>query len=291
MFNYWTEGGFIAWGQEPDTNTGRTPLRLFMDGRAQAAYNRKAFDVWSEIMSGGLITFEIVRRAAVRGQSITSADYISIGKWMDEQLTARNAWLFLMPAAVFNDPERAKSYHATRGLEHNRNWALVFFNNRQKLWVDIRTPRGRELFNGISNGRTIYPDDYHAKLNRAHNWLLYGRDSAEKEKGLRLAIEAFNLNPSPTPIMEILLVAARFTELRPEIDKFCEDYVNKYQENKAQWFKQDGYRLRIEAARFAYIHLRKVAQAAGNRKLATSYTEKERTTFAELGKAAAGKKW
>ena len=33
MFNYWTEGGFIASAQQPDLNTGRTPLQLFMDGR------------------------------------------------------------------------------------------------------------------------------------------------------------------------------------------------------------------------------------------------------------------
>jgi hypothetical protein len=37
MLNYWTEGGFIAWAQEPDPDTGRTPLQLYMDGRAQAA--------------------------------------------------------------------------------------------------------------------------------------------------------------------------------------------------------------------------------------------------------------
>ena len=35
MFNYWTEGGFIAWGQDPDPKTGRIPLQLFMDGRAR----------------------------------------------------------------------------------------------------------------------------------------------------------------------------------------------------------------------------------------------------------------
>ena len=51
MFNYWTEGGFIAWGQTPDPNTGKTPLQLFMDGRAQAAYDVKTFDRWSEIMA------------------------------------------------------------------------------------------------------------------------------------------------------------------------------------------------------------------------------------------------
>ena len=53
MFNYWTEGGFIAWGQDPDPNTGKTPLQLFMDGRAQAAYDRRAYDLWANIMFGG----------------------------------------------------------------------------------------------------------------------------------------------------------------------------------------------------------------------------------------------
>ena len=53
MFNYWTEGGFIAWGQDPDPETGRIPLQLFMDGRAQAAYDVNAFDLWTDIMSGG----------------------------------------------------------------------------------------------------------------------------------------------------------------------------------------------------------------------------------------------
>ncbi|MGD0078290.1 MAG: hypothetical protein ABSB91_06660, partial [Sedimentisphaerales bacterium] len=62
MFNYWTEGGFIAWGQEPDPSTGKTPLQLFMDGRAQAAYNYDAYMTWSEIMFGG----EVVRRAQMR---------------------------------------------------------------------------------------------------------------------------------------------------------------------------------------------------------------------------------
>ncbi len=52
MFNYWTEGGFIAWGQTPDAD-GHTPLQLFMDGRAQAAYDYDAYGIWSEIMSGG----------------------------------------------------------------------------------------------------------------------------------------------------------------------------------------------------------------------------------------------
>ena len=79
MFNYWTEGGFIGWGQEPDPNTGFTPLQLFMDGRAQAAYEPKAYEVWSHIMAGG----ESVQIAKLRKQKL---DYTEIGRWINEQL-------------------------------------------------------------------------------------------------------------------------------------------------------------------------------------------------------------
>ena len=98
MFNYWTEGGFIAFGQEPDPNTGKTPLQLFMDGRAQAAYDRRYFDLWTEIMSGGQnITGLILYQAALQKKNLTGDDYVKIGKWMDEQLKKRNVWVVLMP--------------------------------------------------------------------------------------------------------------------------------------------------------------------------------------------------
>ncbi|GAI95254.1 unnamed protein product, partial [marine sediment metagenome] len=97
MFNYWTEGGFIAWGQQPDPNTGKTPLQLFMDGRAQAAYDRKAYEVWSEIMFGG----PLVQIARLRGHKLEDADYVEIGKWITERLKKRNVWVILMPAGQF----------------------------------------------------------------------------------------------------------------------------------------------------------------------------------------------
>ncbi|MHC4555925.1 MAG: hypothetical protein ACYTFW_02300 [Planctomycetota bacterium] len=290
MLNHWTEGGFIAFGQEPDPNTGRTPLQLFMDGRAQAAYDRKAFDLWSYITSGGEVTHQIVQRAETRGNDINSADYTKIGEWLSEQLRAYNVWTVLMPAAVYNDPDRIYAYHTIRGLERNPDWPLVFFNNKQKLFVDIRTPRGRELFDGIFNGQTIYPDEYHRDLIRAHSWLLYRRGIAEKKKGLYFAIKAFNANPSPTPMLEILLIAARFVELRSQINKFCEDYVKRV-ENEGDLAKQDGSRLKAAAARLAYTHLKNAAQAQKNTKLVNYYTAQENKYHSELIRISQNKRW
>lgn len=296
MFNYWTEGGFIGWGQEPDPNTGFTPLRLFMDGRAQAAYDRKAFDAWTHIIGGGLVTGQIVARARARGQNLTGADYVKIGRWMDEQLRERNVWVVLMPHSTYSTPPRREyyrktSYHAIQGIERNLNWPLVFFNNKQKLFVDKRTPQGRALYDGIFNGKTVYPDDYHKNLIRAHSWLYYRRGIAEKKKGFEFAVKAFNLNESPAPMREIILVASGFVEIKPDVKKFCEGYVGKFTENEADWTEQDGYRNRVEAARLAYFYLESVARTQKDTKLVNSYAAQQKKCVGELRRVAQVKRW
>ncbi|MFC1793325.1 hypothetical protein ACFL3Q_07040 [Planctomycetota bacterium] len=302
MFNYWTEGGFIAWGQEPDPNTGKTPLQLFMDGRAQAAYNRTTFDIWTYIMSGGLpgsVGFEIMQAADARarmtgmklGQILTPDDYVKLGQSMSDEFEKRNVWVVLMPSAVYNDPDQASSYHTIRGFEQNPNWPIVFFNNRQKLFVDIRTPRGRELFEGIFNGKTIYPDDYHKNLISAHSWLYYRPGIEEKKKALDFAIKAFHLKPSPTTIWEMRRMATSFVELNPGVDKFCLDYFNEFIEKKDVWAKQDGYRHKVEAVQLACYHLRMRAQAQRNTERVSFYAGKENEYGDELLRIHQSKRW
>jgi len=138
MLNYWTEGGFIAWAQEPDPDTGRTPLQLYMDGRAQAAYEPKVYQDWSNIMAGG----PAVQIAKIRRQKL---DYAKIGQWVGDQLKKRDVWAALMPLSdpkVYNGP-------FVKGIERNGDWQLAFFNNKQKLFVDRTTPQGKELLEGI----------------------------------------------------------------------------------------------------------------------------------------------
>jgi len=296
MLNYWTEGGFIAFGQEPDPNTGRTPLQLFMDGRAQAAYNREAFEEWSTIMAGGMITGQIVARAEAYRQSVSNDDYVKIGQWMDEQLRSYNVWVVLMPQTEYRTPPphlyyRKMLYHAIQGIERNPNWPLVFFNNKQKLYVDVRTPRGKELFDGIFNGKTIYPDDFHRNLIYGRSSLFYRRGIDEKKKGFDFAVKAFDLNPSPAPMQEVMFVASRFAQIQPDVNKFCENYVREFVENEAAWAKLDGYRDRVEAARLACFYLGEVTRTEGNTKLANFYANQEKKCLLELLRVAQSKRW
>jgi len=302
MFNYWTEGGFIAWGEEHDPNTGRIPYQLFMDGRAQAAYNRTVFDVWTYIMSGGLpgsTGYEIMQAAQLRanttrkelGQILTPDDYVKIGQSMSDELKKRDVWVVLMPSAVYNDPDQTSSYHTIKGLEQNHDWPLVFFNNTEKLFVDVRTPQGKDLFEGIFNGKTIYPDDYHANLIRAHSWFYYRPGIEEKRKALDFAITAFHLNPMPTTILEILLMATSFAELTPKVDQFCSDYFDEFIEKKDVWARQDGYRHKVEAVRLACYHLKKLAQSKRDTKLVSFYAGKEKEYLDELTRIHQNKRW
>jgi hypothetical protein len=415
MFNYWTEGGFIAFGQEPDPNTGRTPLQLFMDGRAQAAYDRRAFDLWSYIMAGGppgSTGQQIIQAATMRARAarknikeiLTGDDYRNIGQSIGQALKERDVWVVLMPFGQFDSI-------FVKALQRNGDWFVVFLNNKQKLFVDITTPQGKAIFENMDD-KTVYPDDFSKSLALAHKKLLSvpelererqqiarvqksvkakfdnevavikakekelaqfkgnltqlseqlktlqqrlelaeqqqtpelgelrnQKQQIEKEiettkaklqnensvikprekaaaqfreqladisgqlkavrdrlltaqrKGLGLAIEAFNLHPSPAPMLEIILVAARLVELRPDVDKFCKDYIDKFTENKNSWAEQDGYRHRIEAARLASFHLENVARMQKDTKLAEFYADIRRRCLNERRVLGKERRW
>ncbi len=260
MFNYWTEGGFIAWGEEPDPNTGHTPLQLFMDGRAQAAYNVVAFDLWTQIMSGG----PAVRRAVMTNQDLTIKDYIEIGNWISEQLRKEKVWVVLMPANQFDKP-------FVRGLEQKyADWPIVYLDDKQKLFVDIKAPEGRQLYEGVFTGQTVYPDESTANMSRGHNFLLLA-DPEQRKRGLELIVKAFNESPSPAAVIEMLLLAGRYGELLPRIDQVCAAYAVDFEKNKKTYARQDGYNLRLETARLTLLRMEQVARSRGDAKMAETY--------------------
>ena len=283
MFNYWTEGGFIAWGQQPDPNTGRTPLQLFMDGRAQAAYEPRIYTLWAETMAGGRIAAQLMQNAQARRRALTTAEYTKIGQWIDKQLKKYNVWVVLMPSNQFGTP-------FVRGLEANRNWPLVFFNDRQKLFVDITTPQGKELFDGIPNGKTVYPDEFSKDLILAHHLLSSVKGKDAHKQGLDFAIKAFELNRSQVSMLKIIR-AAIFGELRPRVSNFCRKYFDDFIKNKDSWAEQDGYFHKIASASIAAGYLRQLAKIQRNAELVRYYDVKIKEYNDERKQLLNGKRW
>jgi hypothetical protein len=261
MFNYWTEGGFIAWGQTPDPNTGRTPLQLFMDGRAQAAYDCTVFDRWSDIIAGG----PIVMQAAREGRSPRQNEYAQIAQWISNELQKHNVWVVLMPSGQFDTA-------FVMALEVSRDWRTVFTNNKQKLFVDIRTEQGLKLYEDVLSGKAIYPDEFTANLSMGHN-LLLSANPEQRKRGTDLVIKAFEQEPSPAPLLDLILIAARYPELLGQVNQACESFATDFEKNKSKYFDHDGFNLRIEAARLCLVQLEKVARAQGNTSVARKYSD------------------
>jgi len=207
MCNYWPEGGVIAWGQDPDPETGKTPLQLFMDGRAQAAYDVNTFDLWTDIMSGG----PAATPALLNQRRPNSSECIEIGKWISEQLRKRDVWVVLMPNAQFGKP-------FVEGLEYAQDWRTVYMDDKQRLFVDANTPQGRALFAGLFDGKTIYPDAYSANLTVGYNLLLV-QDLSQKKRGVEMLVDALKNQFAPAPLIDLLLIGARVAELCPRLDE------------------------------------------------------------------------
>jgi hypothetical protein len=274
MFNYWTEGGFVAWGQTPDPD-GHTPLQLFMDGRAQAAYNYQAYMLWSEIMAGGSISQKVM----ARGRNYTPEDYIKIGEWLDVRLKQYKVWVVLMPANQFETP-------FVKGLEHNANWRLVYLDDKQKLLVDISTQRGLDIFQGIEDGNTMYPEPSYRNIMISHNALLFGNTQEQLEKGLKCVMSAFEENPSRTAVQLMQIYYDRYPQLRPTIDGYWKDYLADFHVNKKKYLDSNGYYFRAMGALMAMGHLQPTAQGKEIEDF-----NKERTELQQVIETMQYKRW
>lgn len=244
MMNYWTEGGAIGFGQTPDPDTGKTPLQLFMDGRAQAAYDRKTFDLWNEIWNAGRPGTAILRKQA-QDKPVTREDYRAAGQYITKALRRRDVWCALVPQGQFD-----KVF--SRSLDHmHTEWALVYQDGKQKLFVDLTSTKGRLLLNGIKSGTTLYPNEFIRNLNLAHFSMLYDKSPGAANRALAYAIKACQLNPSQVAMQEFWLMAQVSPPLVGKILNFCQAHIQEFEENRAKYAKMHGFQERLGAARIA----------------------------------------
>jgi hypothetical protein len=143
-----------------------------------------------------------------------------------------------MPTNQFETP-------FVKGLEYAPSWRLIFLSDREKLFVDISTPRGKQLFDGIEDGNTIYPNEVFRDIMLAHNALLYGGTPEQLTKGLGFAINAYQLDPTRTPLQLIQIYYERYPQLRQSMDVFFQRVVDDFETNGKEYLKHSGYYFRV----------------------------------------------
>jgi hypothetical protein len=276
MFNYWTEGGFIAWGEQPDPNTGKIPLQLFMDGRAQAAYEPKAYNRWMDIMGGGEPMKEAIRAGL-------KPSYAQIGKWIDEELSKENVWIVLMPAAEFDEV-------FTEGLSADKkDWGLIYYDGKQKIFMKKKGRAAEELFNGIFTGKTVFPNDYSKNIILSY-YKTSSPDPNERKEALDCAMKAFDEYPSQASIQAVI-AASRNPDLKPFVDQTCKRYYDDFMDNKAKYLRQNAFHDRIVAAMLAADYLGEVAASLGDAGLMKNYRDQIIELKTEREELLESKKW
>ncbi|MEN6386656.1 MAG: hypothetical protein ABFD79_15865 [Phycisphaerales bacterium] len=273
VFNYWTEGGFVAYGQFPDPNTGKTPLQLYMDGRAQAAYNTDAYTRWMYIMSGG----DPVRAADRAGRELNSSDYQKVGQWLDEQLTKENVWVVFMPSAQFDSV-------LSKGLNTNTNWRLAYMDDEQEIFVNVQTEQGRKLYVGIFSGETKFPDEFSKLLTTGYN--IARLQDGDPKQAFGMLSKALSIKPSNTAAIELIRLGY-VPEMKNELINLFTKYFNDYLDNKKTYQKEDGYRDRLMAAMIVGNFLSNVDSAFAQKYKNQIYPEFGR----ELENIAGSSRW
>jgi hypothetical protein len=263
IFNYWTEGGAIAFGQNPDPITGKTPLQLFMDGRAQAAYNHDKFELWQKIKFGGPTFENAVKKHGSIGKAqknLNNKERVEIGKWIDEQIKHYQVWVVLMPTTEMNSA-------FVQGLQKTQNWITAYMDDDQHLFVDTNTPQGKQLRQKILDETALFPNDYAKYVTTAQN-LLKSQDPKDLRKAYDYAVKAFNMNPSQTSMLVLANVAPINAAAYDVIKQFLDDFSR----NIDQYSKKGGYAIKLTAAvRVANILTRRYKKA--DPKLAEYYSQ------------------
>ncbi|MBW8015870.1 MAG: hypothetical protein FVQ82_06755 [Planctomycetes bacterium] len=297
MFNYWTEGGALAFGQKPDPKTGRTPLQLFQDGRAQAAYSHEDFQTWRRLYGGGAIRTKDGRvipndeRRANRLIKNGSEDMKLIGEFLNKEMKKRDIWVFVLPSSQFRpNNEPGKVNYFPLAMSAHPEWVLVYMDDHQQMYVNKTMKKGKDLYNKVLKKQAKFPNEYSENLTlSAVN--LSRRPATVKQvvEGFNYAKKAFNISASNSSMSQIRR-ASGYGPVRKRAITFAEKYIQDFITNKEKMSEEGGYAMRLDAARVGIYFLART-YSKSNPKKAKEYSEYSTQFTKERGKIALEYKW
>lgn len=206
----WEEGGFVAAAQRPDAASGRPPLQVLIDGRAQEAFPASTLAAYQELVAGGPPGAAV----AASGRAPTAAEAAATCAWVERRLDDLGIGLVLVT------PASAGSMLAA-ALFSSPAWQVVYLDEHHSLLAS-RT-LAAPLVVAAETGRAVYPDRQAAALTRAYHGLRRGGREGLDE-ALRQAVAACEPRPSVRAVGLAVQagVAARQAELRSWLRQLAE---------------------------------------------------------------------
>jgi len=248
MWNFWDEGGFLASCQRPDPASGSPPVEIFIDGRAQAAYDPEALRSYLDLLNGP-------GRSGQAGASAVAVPNLeALRSWTAQRLRELDVWIALVPAS------HQKTAFA-RAAAAMPGWHLVYIDAEHSMFVDTESVSGRSLAERVSRGAARYPDEASAKLTAAFR-LLPARSEDEQRRAIELAEQSYGALPSRLAVL-CATSAARSPEAAGAATSFCRNVAEEFAANRDRHRAAAGYAVRLDAATTALEYLATSAKKAG----------------------------
>jgi hypothetical protein len=261
LFAFWQETGFVMWAQDPEPITGRLPVQVLIDGRAQGAYPIETFRQYIHLRDGGP-TGEAVRQ---QERAFTPVEADAVRTFLQGNLRAMGINLALIPGDEAQAP-------ISQALFNTPGWQVVYMDHRHSLLADTTTPAGQALADGIWSGTTRFPEGEPQALTRCFLLLQRG-DDASLGEALHLAGEVLAVAPSPRAVT-YAAQAGDATGRGDELEALLEATVESYLARREVLQRHDGYYRPLVAAFAALGHLQVRAQQRGDARRATWAAER-----------------
>lgn len=232
----WEEGGFVEAAQRPDPGSGRTPLQVLIDGRAQEAFPAATLATYQELMAGG----PPGAARAGSGRGPTAGEVPAMRAWIERRLEELGIGVVLVTPA-----SAASGLSAV--LFNSAAWQVVYLDEHHSVLASRAL--GAELVAAVNAGRAAYPDGQSAAITRAYRGLRQG-DEAGLDDAFRQARAACETLPSARAVglaVQAATAPARQAELRSWLRQLAERVLA----DRPRLRRQDGYYRHLTAARQA----------------------------------------
>lgn len=245
----WEEGGFVAAAQRPDPATGRVPLQVLIDGRAQEAFPASTLVAYQELVAGGPVAATL--SAAARPP--TDAEAAALRRWVEQRLEELGIGLVLVTPA-------SKESVLALALFNAAEWHVVYLDEYHSLLASRRLAPA--LVAAVEAGTAAFPDGQAAALTRAYRGLRVG-GAAGLDEAFRQAIAACEPVPSARAVgfgVQAAAGQAREAELRTWLAQLAERVLA----DRQRLSREDGYWRHLAAARVALGWLQEDAIRRGD---------------------------
>jgi hypothetical protein len=278
LLSFWEESGFWEWCQQPDAATGRPPMEVLIDPRAQAAFDLPVFRTYRDLLDGG----PAGAAAAKAGRDLGDGDLAAVRSHVATRLRELGILLVhVSPGGL--DSGAGRTAFSLAG------WEPVYVDAHHALVVDAASEPGRALVAAVDGGTARFPSEASAALTRAYRLLRQFKPEPTVE-GFALARRAYQLEPSARAVGYIA-AATQYPPLREQVVRYCADIVADLASNRDRHLLKPGYFQRVMAATAATQHLVETAAMTGDFRQQGWAREQYEFLAGELAAAEAAADW